>query len=49
LLEDYLTPDAVAFVEWPEIATPTLERIAFRVRLEHGGQDLRTISVEELG
>jgi tRNA threonylcarbamoyladenosine biosynthesis protein TsaE len=48
LLEDYLTPDAVAFVEWPEIATPTLDRIAFRVRLEHGGEDVRRISVEAL-
>jgi tRNA threonylcarbamoyladenosine biosynthesis protein TsaE len=46
LLEDYLTPDAVAFVEWPEIATPTLERIAVIVRLAHAGQDDRTISVE---
>ncbi|WP_027008212.1 tRNA (adenosine(37)-N6)-threonylcarbamoyltransferase complex ATPase subunit type 1 TsaE [Conexibacter woesei] len=46
LLEDYLTPDAVAFVEWPEIAEPTLERIAAVVRLAHAGEDHRTLEVE---
>jgi tRNA threonylcarbamoyladenosine biosynthesis protein TsaE len=45
LLEDYLTPEAIAFVEWPAIAEPQLERIAVRVRLEHAGGDLRRITV----
>jgi tRNA threonylcarbamoyladenosine biosynthesis protein TsaE len=45
LLEDYLTPDAVAFVEWPEIAEPELDRVAARVRLEHAGGDRRTITI----
>jgi tRNA threonylcarbamoyladenosine biosynthesis protein TsaE len=45
LLDDYLTPDAIAFVEWPEIAEPQLERIAARVRLEHAGGDRRTITI----
>ena len=45
LLEDYLTPDAVAFVEWPEVAVPELERIRARVRLEHAGGDRRTVTV----
>jgi tRNA threonylcarbamoyladenosine biosynthesis protein TsaE len=44
-LDDYLTPDAVAFVEWPEIAEHELERVAARVRLEHAGGDRRTIAV----
>jgi tRNA threonylcarbamoyladenosine biosynthesis protein TsaE len=44
-LDDYLTPDAIAFVEWPEVAAPELERIAARVRLEHAGGDRRTIAV----
>jgi tRNA threonylcarbamoyladenosine biosynthesis protein TsaE len=46
LLGDYLTPDRVAFVEWPEAALPELERVAYRVRLEHRGADRRLVSVE---
>lgn len=45
LLDDYLTPDAIAFVEWPEIAEPQLERIAARVKLEHAGGDRRRITI----
>jgi tRNA threonylcarbamoyladenosine biosynthesis protein TsaE len=45
LLDDYLTPDAIAFVEWPEVAEPELERIRARVRLEHAGGDRRAITV----
>ena len=45
LLADYLTPDRVAFVEWPEHATwrgiPALH-----VHLEHRGGDRRRITVE---
>jgi tRNA threonylcarbamoyladenosine biosynthesis protein TsaE len=47
LLEDYLTADSVAFVEWPDIAEPVLDRIARRVRIEHAGGDARVISIEE--
>lgn len=52
LLDDYLTPDAVAFVEWPELlagAGPApLEGVAVaaRVRLEHAGGDRRRVTVE---
>jgi tRNA threonylcarbamoyladenosine biosynthesis protein TsaE len=46
LLDDYLTPDRVAFLEWPEPAEPRLERIRARVRLEHLGGDRRRIVVE---
>jgi tRNA threonylcarbamoyladenosine biosynthesis protein TsaE len=46
LIDDYLTPDVVAFVEWPAAAEPQIERIALRVRLEHAGGDSRTITVE---
>jgi tRNA threonylcarbamoyladenosine biosynthesis protein TsaE len=45
LLDDYLTPDRVAFLEWPEVAEPALERIAARVLLEHAGGDRRRITV----
>jgi tRNA threonylcarbamoyladenosine biosynthesis protein TsaE len=46
LLEDYLTPDRIGFMEWPELAEPELERVTARVRIEHAGEDERTITVE---
>ena len=46
LLDDYLTPDRIAFVEWPEVGRPLVERPAARVRLEHLGEDRRRVSVE---
>ena len=46
LLDDYLTPDRVAFVEWPSPGEPALERVAVRVTLEHLGGDRRRIAVE---
>jgi tRNA threonylcarbamoyladenosine biosynthesis protein TsaE len=45
LLEDYLTPERVAFVEWPAVAEPVLERVVARVLLEHAGGDRRRITV----
>jgi tRNA threonylcarbamoyladenosine biosynthesis protein TsaE len=48
LLEDYLTPDAIAFVEWPEIAAGEIGiRVAARVLLEHAGGDRRRITIRE--
>jgi tRNA threonylcarbamoyladenosine biosynthesis protein TsaE len=47
LLEDYLTPDAVVFVEWPDAAAPELEgRRLRRVRLAHAGGDHRTVEID---
>jgi tRNA threonylcarbamoyladenosine biosynthesis protein TsaE len=45
LLEDYLTPERVGFVEWPAVAEPTLERVVARVLLEHAGGDRRRITI----
>ncbi|HEY7455609.1 MAG TPA: tRNA (adenosine(37)-N6)-threonylcarbamoyltransferase complex ATPase subunit type 1 TsaE [Thermoleophilaceae bacterium] len=45
LLEDYLTPDRVGFVEWPAVAEPELERVTARVLLEHAGGDRRRVTV----
>jgi tRNA threonylcarbamoyladenosine biosynthesis protein TsaE len=45
LLDDYLTPDAIAFVEWPAVAEPRLERVAMRVELSHEGGDRRLVAV----
>lgn len=48
LLDDYLTEDAIAFVEWPAAAGAELdlERVALRVKLAHDGGDRRLIEVE---
>ncbi len=46
LLDDYLTPERIAFVEWPEAAEPSLERVTARVTIEHRGGDARAITVE---
>jgi tRNA threonylcarbamoyladenosine biosynthesis protein TsaE len=45
LLEDYLRPDSVSFIEWPEAAEPDLERIAWRVAIRHAGGDAREIEL----
>jgi tRNA threonylcarbamoyladenosine biosynthesis protein TsaE len=46
LLDDYLTPQRIGFVEWPQAAAPQLERVAARVAIEHLGGDRRAIEVE---
>ena len=45
LLEDYLTPDAVAFVEWPAALEPELARVAARVAIAHAGGDEREVEI----
>ena len=51
LLEDYLTPERVGFVEWPALAEPGLDRLApgtrlaARVRIEHAGGDARRLEI----
>lgn len=46
LLDDYLTPDAIAFVEWPALAEPQLAgRRTLAVRLEHRGGDRREVEI----
>jgi tRNA threonylcarbamoyladenosine biosynthesis protein TsaE len=45
LLDDYLTDDAISFVEWPLAAEPVLERMALRVELTHEGGDERLVTV----
>jgi len=47
LLADYLAPDRVAFVEWPEVADGVLPAgmVAARVRLAHGGDDVREVTI----
>ena len=45
LLDDYLTPQRIGFVEWPAVGEPGIERVAARVRIDHAGRDRRRIEV----
>jgi tRNA threonylcarbamoyladenosine biosynthesis protein TsaE len=45
LLEDYLTPERIGFVEWPAIGEPAIARVAARVTLEHAGEDRRRVEI----
>ena len=48
LLADYVRSDTVSFVEWPGEAAATLAglaRVAAHVSLEHGGEDLRLVTI----
>ncbi len=52
LVADYLDPDAIVFVEWPErepgsgpVGPDLFERVALRVTLEHLGGDRRRVSL----
>jgi tRNA threonylcarbamoyladenosine biosynthesis protein TsaE len=48
LLEDYLGPTAIAFVEWPEETSAELRNACLLVTLTHRGADERRIEVCEL-
>jgi tRNA threonylcarbamoyladenosine biosynthesis protein TsaE len=48
LLDDYLGPGRIAFVEWPQEHAGELAAARLRVTLSHGGGDLRRIEVEEI-
>jgi tRNA threonylcarbamoyladenosine biosynthesis protein TsaE len=46
LLDDYLGPDTISFVEWPEAALGELDGlVAHRIRIEHAGGDRRTLEI----
>jgi tRNA threonylcarbamoyladenosine biosynthesis protein TsaE len=45
LLDDYLTDDRIAFVEWPAAGEPAFERVVARVLLEHEGGDRRRVTI----
>jgi tRNA threonylcarbamoyladenosine biosynthesis protein TsaE len=46
LLEDYLGPEGVAFVEWPAAGSGRLDRPALEVRLAHASEQRRRIEVD---
>lgn len=45
LLDDYLRPEGVAFVEWPGAGSGRLELPALELRLAHLGEDRRRIEI----
>ncbi len=47
LLDDYLGDEGVAFIEWPAAGAGRLGRPAVEVRIEHAGEERRTIEVCE--
>jgi len=46
LLDDYLRPEGVAFVEWPAAGSGRIDRPALEVRLAHAGEERRRIEVD---
>ena len=46
LLEDYLRPEGVGFVEWPGAGSGRLDRPALEVRLAHVDEERRRIEVD---
>ena len=48
LLEDYIGPGMVAFVEWPHADAPQLAGARLEVALSHAGGDEREIAIAEL-
>lgn len=46
LLDDYLGPDGVAFVEWPAAGAERLGRPALEIRLAHADGERRRIEID---
>lgn len=46
LIDDYLGPDGIAFVEWPAVGVERLGRPALEIRLEHAGGDARRLEID---
>jgi tRNA threonylcarbamoyladenosine biosynthesis protein TsaE len=45
LLDDYLTPQRIGFVEWPDVGEAAIERVAAWIRIDHAGGDTRRIQI----
>jgi len=46
LLDDYLGPDGVAFVEWPAAGAERLGRPALEIRLRHEDETRRAVEID---
>ena len=49
LLDDYLRPEGVAFIEWPAAGSGQLDRPALGVRLAHVSEERRQIEIAPAG
>ncbi|MEA2158285.1 MAG: tRNA threonylcarbamoyladenosine biosynthesis protein TsaE [Solirubrobacteraceae bacterium] len=47
LLDDYLTPARIGFVEWPAVGESAIVSVAARVRIDHAGGDRRLLQIAE--
>ena len=47
LLDDYLGPGRIAFVEWPEQAASELQHARVQVTLKHLGEERRRVELRE--
>ncbi len=48
LLDDYVGPETITFVEWPPARLselPGVKRIACRVQIQHAGQNRRLVEI----
>ena len=45
LLDDYLTPERIGFVEWPASGEARIGQVAARVRIDHAGGDRRVLHI----
>ena len=46
LLDDYLRPDSVAFVEWPAAGAGRFGRPALVIRMAHLGEERRVVEID---
>jgi tRNA threonylcarbamoyladenosine biosynthesis protein TsaE len=46
LLDDYIGPDSVAFVEWPAAGAERLGRPALEIRLAHDDGERRLVEID---
>jgi len=46
LLDDYLRPEGIAFIEWPAAGSGRLDRPALEVRLAHVDEEHRRVEIE---
>jgi tRNA threonylcarbamoyladenosine biosynthesis protein TsaE len=49
VLDDFLTPERIAFVEWPHDELANADRLRAVISLEHAGEDQRAIEIAWIG
>src|SRR3954470_2019818 len=45
LLDDYLTPERIGFVEWPAVGEGAIDQVIARVTIQHAGGDERRLEI----